>query len=875
MSDQFIDEAGNIWRYDEQGTPVLVRQASVGPVDPTESYRVTEAENRAQASELAAAEVASRINQADTNAGANIARRDATNAAIDRDKKKFAFELAKEGYRITDDGGIAPIPDWKPRVAREKIAQYESLEKQLDRIQELYNQGPGATKGVYGLTDYLPLDANEQFDTAAAGLQEIAFAANRVSGSGPQSDADLKLQKEANQPFASDRDVVIEEKIRQVRARLDVAKEALGLSEPEDDAPEIDPNESQVPLSLGDDEPIVPPISQAPTAPPPIGGAPVGPSPNTVDVNALATTRPENKEIVGSEDGRYVTDDYRAYAATVHQLYLAGATADQLQAFAKSQGQKPIPNLEAQIKERDEGRPRGPAVLKPNAELSETQRNVTKAINNAPVTAAFNAANALFAGAPASLWGTQDQLNAMNLANPGSAFGGELIGGVAGSWGANKLLAQAATKAAPRLGAAMAANPVASNVASDAVYSGLYGYNQGYDPVLSAALGAGGSAIGGALGKGVGRVVGGATPNPDAQSLRNMDVPLTLGQTLNPEGVLAKLENRLTSVPVVGDVVNSVYKRAGEKLNQLYPQIAADRIGFKLDNKSGFDAAEALLGNSDTGNYDGAISNFYNQIGLENTFNVGADQLAAIKKLNDSIPTLNDPQYENAAQKLIDRTVNRVASQEGDIPGSEVVGALQNLNRNSGNPNKSITGSIPQAYDDIMNEAKNILITLPNTGPPNQVSEQLKRAGQAFRMAKNYGKAVDINPQPTPRQVVRQGNISRNRFGGLNPMSVLARTADKVIRPSVPNSGTVDRLLPVALGAGAIAENSVTGENNATGTAAGVLGTLALLGTPTGQKMLQRAVFDRPELARNTGALIGRNAPFWSSVGTGAVIANQ
>ena len=110
-----------------------------------------------------------------------------------------------------------------------KLGQFRSLQDQINRVQQLYKTGPGATKGISGLLDYLPSPGNKQFDAAGAGLGEIGLAAFRVPGSGSQSDAELRAFIQANRPSSSDYDVQIQEKLRNLQNRLNQTYSAMGV----------------------------------------------------------------------------------------------------------------------------------------------------------------------------------------------------------------------------------------------------------------------------------------------------------------------------------------------------------------------------------------------------------------------------------------------------------------------------------------------------------------------------------------------------------------------------------------------------------------------------------------------------------------------
>lgn len=112
-----------------------------------------------------------------------------------------------------------------------KLANLEALTGQINRVQYLYNSNlrDEAIPLLSSLWEYLPTPANRQFDSAAAGMAEQGLAAFRVPGVGAQSDTELKQFVDANKPSASDADLSIEEKLRQLRARVQATREQMGL----------------------------------------------------------------------------------------------------------------------------------------------------------------------------------------------------------------------------------------------------------------------------------------------------------------------------------------------------------------------------------------------------------------------------------------------------------------------------------------------------------------------------------------------------------------------------------------------------------------------------------------------------------------------
>jgi len=129
-----------------------------------------------------------------------------------------------------------PIPGMpsaaKPQMPQPQRVGLKVVENQLKRLQELYVRGPGATSGLTGILDFLPTPTNKQFDTAGAGLGEVGLSAFRVPGAGSQSDTELRAFIEANRPSSSDYDAAIQEKMNNLRSRVNTTYQAYGMKPP-------------------------------------------------------------------------------------------------------------------------------------------------------------------------------------------------------------------------------------------------------------------------------------------------------------------------------------------------------------------------------------------------------------------------------------------------------------------------------------------------------------------------------------------------------------------------------------------------------------------------------------------------------------------
>jgi len=124
------------------------------------------------------------------------------------------------------------------------IAPFNAI---INRVQDLYDESIGKTKGIAGVVDYLPTDAAKRFDTAGAQLSQIGLAAFRTPGTGTVSDRDAIMFDKGNLPTADTRDAAIEEILGGLRRRVEEAYQGkeppkwTGAQPDQQDAPPLVP----------------------------------------------------------------------------------------------------------------------------------------------------------------------------------------------------------------------------------------------------------------------------------------------------------------------------------------------------------------------------------------------------------------------------------------------------------------------------------------------------------------------------------------------------------------------------------------------------------------------------------------------------------
>lgn len=127
--------------------------------------------------------------------------------------------------------GVVKAPPQMGKTDATAAAQARAadlVEAQLNEVERQYNENLKGTplERGFGITEYLPTEANRTFDTAAAGLVAPVKGLTRSPGEGAFSDADLALLK-SQIPEASAYDDVNEQRIKNIRLIIETMRQPL------------------------------------------------------------------------------------------------------------------------------------------------------------------------------------------------------------------------------------------------------------------------------------------------------------------------------------------------------------------------------------------------------------------------------------------------------------------------------------------------------------------------------------------------------------------------------------------------------------------------------------------------------------------------
>ncbi|NRA41701.1 MAG: hypothetical protein HRU21_05250, partial [Pseudomonadales bacterium] len=358
----------------------------------------------------------------------------------------------------------------------------------------------------------------------------------------------------------------------------------------------------------------------------------------------------------------------------------------------------------------------------------------------------------------------------------------------------------------------------------------------------------------------------------NAQVLIDQGAPQTVARQIDGGGGLfSRAEDALTSIPIVGDMINNRRREGLEGLNRRMFDLAGEDIGFTTNN-IGREGVTELIGNRSDGIYDGAVGKYYDDTLKGQNFPADsklqdtADSMRAIA--NTNLP----PTQQEAALKVIENEIDFPISQ-GFMTGDQFSESLRRLKTDRSNASGQSA-----FYADMLGQGIDGLEDFVNRQGGQQVTSRLANANSAYRKSRTLQDATDRAKGDsggagvrvaTPSQFQAAIQSSDRRYGGVNPMSRLADTAQEVMPSGINDSGTARRaIVGSLLGAGSLGADFAAnyGEEDKTfGMTQGGLtaaGLLTLFGTKQGQKRLAQIAFERPDTARMVGNAIGRSALF-------------
>lgn len=837
---QARDEAGNIWEVDAQGNPVrLIQAAGAGQIlpDPAAQYEAPRAAAQAQSAQAGA-----QVDQATVGAEITKAMADARRA--EAEARRAEAESARGFKEYTETQRADAIKAFNRAL---------DLDKQITRLRELFEEGPGSTSGVMGLADYAPLTRNQRFDAAGNAARAMIRDVLGFTGTELNTPREIELNIGSYIPSSSDRDEVILDKLAQLENIRDsrlrgIAATLGGFPDPQGNIVPIPPG--QEPNALTATRIVSGQPLEAAGAGATIAGQPVDPE-----------YQREYTAWVTQNGGRFTPEQYAAFRSGLDQKYGYGATADYLE-----EGQRIAEAFE-----------RGgslnltiPPIEQPLSGVDQFRNDLVSSPVGAAATGFADMAG--FGGVSAL---APNQMAALTEAHPVATTVGQMGGAVLGTGLLSGAARQTIGRAAPQLLQGGNRAALARDLATDAAYSGIYGANVGDDPLASAGLGAVGSLVGRGVGTGVGAAVAGPRLDRAVEVLRSRNIPMTVPQQLG--GIAKTIEDRATSFPLVGDMIRARRMEGLEAFNREAFQEAGAPISATVRDigEEGVQQLTDQIGSA----YDTATAGV--SVPFDEQF---LQDFAAAAQQGQALPR----DLRRRLGQVLDARVAPIID-TGQMTGEQFQQAIRALKKTRNNPPQQF-GGFEEDYRNAVTAAMDALEGQMTRGAP-QVAPGLSAANAANRNKSALERAVRAASGGsqsgevftfTPNQLQRAGQQVADRYPGPQPMGELANNAQRVLPSQVPDSGTAGRaaqmLMPGALagsgaGLGFAAGGGMEGAQTGAGLSALATAALILGGTRGGQKALQKAIIDRGPRAQMIGRQIRDRRGLFGSAALPLVIA--
>lgn len=361
------------------------------------------------------------------------------------------------------------------------------------------------------------------------------------------------------------------------------------------------------------------------------------------------------------------------------------------------------------------------------------------------------------------------------------------------------------------------------------------------------AIGTAGGAVAPHLIKGVANVVGGAK-NKAAQALHEAGVKLTPGQALG--GAWKRTEEKLTSIPILGDAIRHSYERGHKTFNEAIARRVLEPIGKSPTNGTKSRDLVADVHRQISSAYDEVLPKI--RVTLDDQF---TDDINSIRVLAAEYSDDLAKKY----QKIIgEKVLNRF--QNGHLDGKAFKKAESELSRVARNHTKSADAD-QNELASLLGETKVALGKLLDRGTgAMDAKRSIDEAYSRFLIFQKAAGSVADEGSVTPAQylnAVKAQDYSKHkgRFArGQAKDQEFAEQAKGIMVNEIPNSGTVDRyMIGGSLGMGAIEPTTF---GTVTLPAIGALGGMSLPYLSKIQDPLVSALLKRPESAVAAGKMI-------------------
>lgn len=387
--------------------------------------------------------------------------------------------------------------------------------------------------------------------------------------------------------------------------------------------------------------------------------------------------------------------------------------------------------------------------------------------------------------------------------------------------------------------------------------SQTYADQKGNQALISALTGGLSAPVSNALGTAISGAGGAAQ-----KLLANTGVTMTPGQVLG--GAFARMEEKATSLPILGDMIKNAQQRSVQSFNKAAYNDVLAPIGKSYDGPAGSEGVQAV-GQQIGQAYDSALSKMTFRA-ADPQFQSDITNLAGMAK---SLPPAQQQTFMNILQTQV---FGKLAS-NGQMDGPTLKGAQSELSRIArgymGDPSFD-NRQLGQAVGEIKNAIDN---SLPRYNAPADVTNlananasyakfvRLRGAASSQGAMNNDGIFTASQLQNSVRAADKSAGKGATATGSAL-MQDLSGAGQSVLGSKYPDSGTPGRaaLMGVlgALGGGGATAAGFGGPTLAAGGAAALA---ALPYTSSGQKLAQALLMSRPQFAIPAGKAVSTYGP--------------
>ena len=379
-----------------------------------------------------------------------------------------------------------------------------------------------------------------------------------------------------------------------------------------------------------------------------------------------------------------------------------------------------------------------------------------------------------------------------------------------------------------------------------------------------AMVGAGGGIIGTGLGRTVANIV---APKLDAavKKLIGEGVNLTPGQMMG--GMAQRIEDKLTSVPLLGDIIQSSRTKGIEEFNKAAYRRALEPIGGKVPESTGRAGMESVKNQ---------LSNAYDDLLPKLTYKPDNQFLNNVTNIGKEVTGI-DPQNASKVASVVNDVVSSRLDKNGEIKGEvfkvieEKLGGLAKTYKASADADQRLMGD---AYATALVELRQ---NLARNNP--QFAEQLNKINTGFAnfaRLRSAGSMANTQEMFTPSQLAaatRAADKSAGKGATATGNALLQDLSDagvQVLPGKIPDSGTAGRsainsLVGALLGGGGAA--TAQSHPVATGTAALLGAAVAAPYAPGVRNLVTMLGGKRPESIQKLADLIRESSPYLAAPG--------